>query len=209
MSKPTELSAEELQALSSNEPSEADMRQYAATAEMLLFTHGIDINKGTLELIGPIEEDSFLSLLRGFKLLDSMGFDEITVILNSGGGELYTGLAIYDLIVGYRSKGTRVNVIGFGTVMSAAAFILQAATTRILTPNCFVLLHYGSSADEGEALTTLRASKHYSGLLRLMEKLFIDRCGKPRRTVAKWLDRDTYFSAEEAITAGLADIVLK
>jgi ATP-dependent Clp endopeptidase proteolytic subunit ClpP len=209
MKKVDELSEAEISAIVGSNISDADVRQHAAAAENLLFNHGIDINQGTIELIGGIEEESFVALLRGMKLLDSMGHDSITILLNSGGGEIYAGLAIYDLIMGYRSKGTPVNVIGFGTVMSAAAFILQAATTRILSPSCYLLLHYGSSADEGEALTTLRASKHYKALLTKMEDIFVSRSGKKRLTVSKWLDRDTYFSAEDAVAAGLADIILK
>lgn len=205
-----QLSSEEINSiLAQTSQAENDaLRQHAAVAGNLLLENGIDILTGSLELLGAIEEESFAQILRGLKLLEAAGHTHVTIFLNSGGGELYTGLAIYDTIIEFRRQGMEINIIGIGTVMSAAAVIFQAASLRILAPSAYMLLHYGSSSDSGEALTVIRGSKHYTALMKKMEKIFCDRSEKPRAQVAKWLARDTYFSAEDAVEANLADRIL-
>ena len=67
--------------------------------------------------------------------------NEVDISLMTFGGSTDGSAGIYDAVIYARSKGLVVNIIGFGTIQSAGVFLLQAATNRILAPNCNLFLH--------------------------------------------------------------------
>jgi len=148
--------------------------------------------------------------IKALHILESkapMGDKPITIIMNNPGGDWYHGMAIYDHI-----KLCRNDVImqATGYVMSMGAIILQAADTRLLTPNARVMLHYGTAGYYGHAKDYIRWGEEEQRAHNQIEEIFLEKIRekKPEFTkakVKKLLEFDTIFNAEQAIEFGLAD----
>lgn len=148
--------------------------------------------------------------IKGLHILDSLapaGDKPINIIMNNPGGDYYHGMAIYDAI---KACNNHVTIRATGYVMSMAAFILQAADERVLTPNAGVMIHYGTSGTQGHAKDMMRWAKEYERLNSVMEETLLGRIKEKhptfsREKIAKLLVFDTIYPASEAVALGLAD----
>ena len=77
-------------------------------------------------------------IIKNLVYLDKQSNEQITIYWNSPGGDWFRGMAIYDVIMGLRSK---VTMVGFGMVRSMGTIIMQACKERLLAPNCDFLIH--------------------------------------------------------------------
>lgn len=135
---------------------------------------------------------------------------EIQVMICSEGGDENVGFAIYDALMAYRKYG-RVTTMGYGEVCSIASLILQAGDERLLSPNCTVMIHNGSikadrPIDERELIEMAtffqNNNKRYYAAIAKRSGITLDK-------VQKWCDDETYFTADEAVKAKLADKIVK
>ena len=175
----------------------------------LLHTYGIYPSKRLVALHGEIDEDTTREVCGNLMALD-FSAGAITLIMNTSGGSVYDGMAIYDTI---KSCKNPVTMIGIGQIMSMGPIILQAAHERILSTNCRILLHYGTDGFEGNALDMVKAGKEAEFLMRDQERLLLAKIKEknPRFTRAKLrplLAADHYMSAQDAVKLGLADKVV-
>jgi ATP-dependent Clp protease protease subunit len=175
-----------------------------------LFENGVYLPTRTLVLSGDVDGELAAAAIKGLHLLDAISTLPITVVLNTPGGEEQAGMAIFDAI---RQCRSHVTVVGTGEVMSMGAWILQAADTRVLTPNALVMIHYGT-ATLGDATT--RDFQLYAEQVKLwdaaMEDCFLAKIHEKqpdftRTALKRMLVVDTYLSAQEAVELGLADAV--
>ena len=142
-------------------------------------------------------------LLRGLHVLSHISAElPVTIYLNSGGGDLYHALAIYDAI---RRCQFPVFIVGTGHVMSAATLILQAADRRLLTPTCHVMVHDGETGYTGHPRDFERWARHGQQMRQLMYKILAEKSGKTAAFWDKHLSGDRIYTAEEAVSLGLAD----
>ena len=181
------------------------------------FDYGINPDTKTLyieDVNGGDEVNASMAnnVLKGLHLLDNIPNDkEITIIMNSIGGDVYHGLAIYDAIQACKCK---VVIKIFGQAFSMGAIILQAADERLLSPNARLMIHYGSVSLDDSAKNTYRWTDEAKRLDNLFDVIILDRVKDrhPRFTKAKvqgLLQFDTIMSAEESIELGLADGFIK
>lgn len=180
----------------------------------LYFDHGIWLPDKTLDLTGDIEEFVTFRAMKGLKILDDQPDQlPITIRLSTVGGELYDGLAIYDAIRACRS---RVEIIGYGKIMSMGAVILQAADPegRLLMPNATILVHQGYSGitmDHPE--TVQRFAKEDKRIRAKINRILYERSKISGSTLTQkqfieQIQFDTWMSPETTIAHGLADRVL-
>lgn len=162
--------------------------------------YGIDIKHKVIHLHGGIDIDAYDQVIRGLALLDNMHPEDdydVTLMLSTYGGDIYYGFAIYDAL---KAWGGNVKIICNGPVMSAGTIILQAATTRIMMPHSYLLVHFG------EELNTDRQTKmHNDALDKRMEKLIAGNVKVQAKTVKKWFSKESYFDARRALDVGLVD----
>jgi ATP-dependent Clp protease protease subunit len=133
---------------------------------------------------------------------------DISVYVNSPGGDVYSGLAIYDTMTFVKPD---VRTICVGTAMSMGALILAAGTKgkRSALPNAKILIHqvwtgqFGGQASDVE----IRA-KEILDLKQRVEQILADHTGQPLDRVAADTDRDHFMTAAEAIEYGLIDEVM-
>ena len=151
---------------------------------------------------GEINKDASDSFARQMLVLDSESSDPIYVYINSPGGDVDSGFAIYDMI---RFVNSPVTVIGMGLVASAAALIFLSVPLerRIGFENSTYLIHQPLSELKGTAIDVDIAASKIELLRHKLDKVIADATGKPVNQVEKDTERDFWMSAEEAKAYGM------
>jgi len=156
---------------------------------------------------GPIE-DTVASLITAQLLfLEAENpKKEIAMYINSPGGWVTSGLAIYDTMQ-YIRPG--VQTLCVGQAASAASLLLCAGAKgqRYSLPNSRILVHQPSASYQGQAADIARHAQEIVKLKRRLNDIYAKHTGQKLETIEKALDRDTYMTAEEAKTFGLVDEV--
>ena len=136
---------------------------------------------------------------------------DIFLYINSPGGSINAGMAIYDTMQYIRSD---VQTICIGMAASMGAFLLAAGTKgkRIALPNSEILIHQPLIAGGGLSGQATEIEIHAKQLLKIKDKLnriLAERTGQPLKRVEKDTDRDYYMSAKEAKEYGLIDQIIE
>jgi ATP-dependent Clp protease, protease subunit len=132
---------------------------------------------------------------------------EISMYINSPGGVVTAGLAIYDTMQYIRPS---IQTLCVGQAASAASLLLCAGKKdmRFCLPNSRVLVHQPSASFYGSAADIARHAQEVLKLKRRLNDIYVKHTGQSLESVEKALDRDTYMTADEARTFGLVDKVL-
>lgn len=131
---------------------------------------------------------------------------EISLYINSPGGVVTSGFAIYDTMQYVKSA---VSTVCLGTAGSMASFLLMAGAPgrRIALPNASIMLHQPSGGFQGQASDIERHAENIQRTKRRMIGLYARHCGRTHEEVERALDRDNFMEAEEARAWGLVDHV--
>jgi ATP-dependent Clp protease protease subunit len=132
---------------------------------------------------------------------------DISIYINSPGGEVYAGLAIYDTI---RMIRPDVKTYCVGTAMSMAAVLLAAGTPgkRFALPNSRVMIHQGSGGFRGNIPDLEVQAKETFSVIKTLTEILAEHTGQPFDKVKSDTQRDYYLNGEEARDYGLVDEVL-
>jgi ATP-dependent Clp protease protease subunit len=133
---------------------------------------------------------------------------DINLYINSPGGAVTSGLAIYDTIQHVKSE---VQTICLGQAASIAALILAAGTPgkRMVLPSSRVLIHQPWGGAQGQARDIGIQSREIIRLKKMTIDYFALHTGKAAEQLAADMERDFYMSAEDAVSYGIADSILK
>lgn len=133
---------------------------------------------------------------------------DIRLYINSPGGSVTAGLAIYDTIQHIRSD---VCTICLGQAASMGAFLLSAGTKgkRMALPHSRILIHQPLGGAQGQATDIEIQAKEIMRIKRQLNQLFSDHTGQSVKTLEKDTDRDNIMTAEEAKEYGLVDQVIE
>ena len=158
---------------------------------------------------GPIE-DGLASLITAQLLfLESENpKKEIAMYINSPGGIVTSGLAIYDTMQYIRSP---VSTACIGMAASMASLLLAAGEKgmRFSTPNSRILVHQPSGGFRGVASDIERHAVDILAMKRRLNEIYVKHTGQPYETIEKTLDRDSFMTAEEAQAFGIVDKVFE
>ena len=140
--------------------------------------------------------------------LDSLNHQDISLYINSPGGSVTDGMAIYDTINFIKSD---VSTICIGMAASMGAFLLSSGTKgkRYSLPNSEIMIHQPLGGVEGQATEIKIVAEHILKLKDKLNKLLAFNTGKDIKIIEKDTDRDNYMSADEALNYGLIDKILK
>jgi ATP-dependent Clp protease, protease subunit len=132
---------------------------------------------------------------------------DISVYVNSPGGDVYSGLAIYDTMQFIKPD---VQTICFGVAMSMGALLLTggAKGKRLALPNSRMLVHQPSAGFEGQATDIDIHAREILEMRGRIDQIFAHHTGQPVEQVHTDLERDRFFRAEEAVEYGLIDKVI-
>jgi ATP-dependent Clp protease, protease subunit len=168
------------------------------------------LNDRIVMIGSPIDDEVANVVVAQLLHLESEDPDkDISIYVNSPGGDVYAGLAIYDTLTFVRPD---VRTTCVGTAMSMGAVLLAAGTKgkRTALPNAKILIHqvwtgqFGGQASDVE----IRA-REVLDLKSRVEQILADHTGQPLERVAKDTDRDHFMSAQEALEYGLIDEVIE
>lgn len=153
--------------------------------------------------------DNFVSQITGMlDLLSKENKKPITLIVNTGGGDIYAGLALYDYIRKLSQSGIQMRMIATGKCMSMGVPIFLAGDSRRATPNCTFMLHEILVGVAGTLTRQkmLQEFKEQTRLLNVMVRLFSSRTKKRAkywRDILFSIDNDWYFGINIAKKLGL------
>lgn len=138
--------------------------------------------------------------------LASVSNDDITMVINSPGGSVTAGLAIYDSMKGLTCD---VSTVCLGMAASMGAFLLAAGTKgkRFATPNSEVMIHQVMGGASGQAVDVQIAAQRIGRMKDNLNRMLADFTGKPFEQIRIDTDRDHFMTAEEAIEYGMVDSV--
>ena len=136
--------------------------------------------------------------------LDSINHDDISIYINSPGGSVSSGLAIYDTMNFIKSD---VSTVCVGIAASMGAFLLSSGAKgkRFILPNADVMIHQVLGRSEGQASDIKIATDRILDLKKRLNCILAKNTGKSIKRIEKDTDRDNYLSAKEAINYGLVD----
>ncbi len=158
---------------------------------------------------GPIE-DGLASLITAQLLfLESENpKKEIAMYINSPGGIVTSGLAIYDTMQYIRSP---VSTACIGMAASMASLLLAAGEKgmRFSTPNSRILVHQPSGGFRGVASDIERHAVDILAMKHRLNEIYVKHTGQPYEMIEKTLDRDSFMTAEDALAFGIVDKVFE
>lgn len=139
--------------------------------------------------------------------LDSINHNDISIYINSPGGSVTAGLAIYDTINYIKSN---VQTIGLGLCASMGAFLLSSGTKgkRCILKNAEVMIHEVSSGSKGQATDIEIATNHIIKLRNKLNRLLAKNTNQPLKKINKDTKRDYYMNAEEALSYNIIDKII-
>jgi ATP-dependent Clp protease protease subunit len=133
---------------------------------------------------------------------------DVNLYINSPGGSIYAGLAIYDTMKFIKPD---VQTTCVGVAMSMGSLLLTGGTKgkRSVLPNSRLLIHQPSAGFEGAAADIEIHAREILDMRRRVDEIYAEHTGQPIEQVHDDMERDRFFTAEEAVEYGLADQVLQ
>ena len=132
---------------------------------------------------------------------------DISLYINSPGGSVTAGFAIYDTMQYIKCD---VSTICMGMAASMGAFLLSSGAKgkRFALPNSEIMIHQPSGGAQGQATEIEITAKQILKIRERLNKILADNTGKPIDIIAKDTERDNFMSADEALDYGLVDKIL-
>jgi ATP-dependent Clp protease protease subunit len=133
---------------------------------------------------------------------------DISLYINSPGGGIYAGLAIYDTMQFIKPD---VTTICFGIAMSMGSLLLAGGTPgkRLALPNSRILIHQPSGGYQGQSADIEIHAQEILDLRRRMDEIYAKHTNQSLEKVHEDMDRDRYFKPDEAVEYGLIDRVIE
>ena len=156
----------------------------------------------------PIDDDIANLVVAQLLHLESQDPDkDISLYINSPGGVVYSGLAIYDTM---RFIKPAVQTICFGVAMSMGSLLLTAGTPgkRMALPNSRILIHQPSGGFQGQASDIEIHARETLALREQLDEIYAKHSGQTKEQVRDDMERDRFFTAEQAREYGLIDRVI-
>jgi ATP-dependent Clp protease protease subunit len=167
------------------------------------------LNERIIFLGTPVTEDIANLIVAQLIHLESEDPDkDISMYINSPGGSVYAGLAIYDTMQYIKPD---VQTICVGIAMSMGALLLGggAAGKRMATPNSKILIHQVSGGFQGQATDIEIHSKEIIDIRRRLDEIIAKHTGQDIERVKRDTERDYFMSAEEAVEYNIVDRVIE
>ena len=156
----------------------------------------------------PISDHVANIIIAQFLFLDAQDSDkDIKFYINSPGGSVTAGMAIYDTMQYIKSDVSTI-CVGMAASMSATLLAAGAVNKRFALPNSEIMIHQVLGGFEGQATDIKIRAEHILKIKDRMNQILAKHTGQDMKSVEKDTDRDNYMSAEEARKYGIVDKVI-
>ena len=159
-------------------------------------------------LVGEVNDSMAASITAQLLYLEAMDTEkDIQIYINSPGGSVSAGLAIYDTMQYIKCD---VSTICMGMAASMGAFLLAGGTKgkRMALPNAEIMIHQPSGGARGQATEIKIVAEHILRTKKKLNEILAANTGQPVEVIEVDTERDNYMSAEEAMKYGLIDSVI-
>jgi ATP-dependent Clp protease protease subunit len=156
-------------------------------------------------VVGPINDMTANLIVAQLLFLESENPDkDISLYINSPGGSVYSGMAIYDTMQFIKPD---VSTICVGMAASMGSFLLAAGAKgkRFALPNSRIMIHQPSGGSQGQATDIEIQAREILYLRERMNQIYAGLTGQTVERIAKDTDRDNFMSADDAVSYGLVD----
>ena len=159
-------------------------------------------------LSGEINDACSSSIIAQLLYLDSISNEDISLYINSPGGSVSAGMAIYDTMNFIKSD---VATICVGMAASMGAFLLSSGQKgkRSALPSSEIMIHQPLGGAEGQATEIKIVAEHITKLKKKLNTILAKNTKKSLKTIENDTERDHYLDAEEALEYGLIDKIIK
>lgn len=138
-------------------------------------------------------------------LLDSQSSEQpINMFINSPGGEVYAGLAIYDTMQ-FISAPVHTNCVGIAMSMGSVILMAGAEGHRVALPHSRIMIHAGSAGFRGSTPDLEVQAKEVLALREIMESIYEQHTGQAKDKLRRDMERDFFMNPQEAMDYGLID----
>ena len=165
------------------------------------------LQRREIECVGEINADSVNAIIRQIRYLAAQDPEaEITIYINSPGGEVYSGLALYDVM---KAVPCPIRTVCVGTAASMGAVLFASGDRREMLPHAQVMIHDPLIQSTGGSALTLKSTS--DSLMEIREstaKILAEQTGKTLEEIFEKTKQDTWFHAQEAVDFGLADSII-
>ena len=165
------------------------------------------LNERIIFLGTPIDDQIANLLIAQLIHLESEDPDkDISIYINSPGGSVYAGLAVYDTMQYVKPD---IQTVCVGMAMSMGAVLLAGGTPgkRMALPNSKILIHQVSSGFQGQATDIEIQAREVINIKRRLEEILAEHTGQDQEKVSHDMERDYFMTAEEAKEYGIIDVV--
>jgi len=166
------------------------------------------LNERIIFLGTPVDDQIANLIVAQLLHLESEDPDkDISIYINSPGGSVYAGLAIYDTMQFVKPQ---ISTICVGIAMSMGALLLAggAKGKRMALPNAKILIHQVSGGFQGQGTDIEIQAREVISLKRRLEEVIAHHTGQPMEKISKDMERDYFMDPEEAKTYGIIDNVI-
>jgi ATP-dependent Clp protease, protease subunit len=166
------------------------------------------LNERIIFLGTPIDDQIANLIVAQLLHLESSDPDkDISIYINSPGGSIYAGMAIYDTMQFIKPQ---VSTICCGIAMSMGSLLLMAGAhgKRFALPNSRIMIHQPSSGFEGQSTDIEIHAREVLNIRKRIDELYAKHTGQTEEKVRADMERDNFFKADEAVEYGLIDSVI-
>lgn len=159
-------------------------------------------------VVGEVNDDMAASVTAQLLFLAAQDPNkEISMYINSPGGSVTAGMAIYDTM---QLVQCDIRTVGMGMCASMGSVLLAGGTKgkRCVLPHAEVMIHQPLGGSKGQATEMEIAYKHIQKTKEMITGLLAERCGKSYETLAANMERDYYMNAEESLRYGIVDEII-
>ncbi len=167
------------------------------------------LNERIIFLGTPIEDQVANLVVAQLLHLESQDPEkDISIYINSPGGSVYSGLAIYDTM---RFVKPDIHTMCVGVAMSMGSLLLAGGTKgkRAALPNSRILIHQPSAGFEGQSTDIEIHAREILNVRERLDDIYAENTGLSKEQVRQDMERDRFFTAEQALEYGLIDRVLE
>ena len=166
--------------------------------------YSMNLEDRIIHLVGPVTDEQAASVIAQLLHLAAKSDEDIKLYINSPGGSVSAGMAIYDTMQ-FITPDVATVCVGRAASMGAVLLSGGAKGKRIMLPHSEVMVHQPSGGIEGQATDMMIAADHIKRTKVMLNELLAKNCGKAEEEIASDTERDYWMNAEEALQYGIVD----
>lgn len=167
-----------------------------------------NLENRVIHLVGEITDEMSASIIGQMLYLSKESNEDIQLYINTPGGSVSAGMAIYDTMQYIRPDVATV-CVGHAASMGVVILSGGAKGKRVMLPHAEVMIHQPSGGMNGQATELEIAAEHISRTKKMLNGLLAENCSKKTEIVKHDTERDHWMSAEETLKYGIVDAILE